>query len=42
MIRRAAARRERGQRERDPHARYDSLEDEDDGGDDEHLLDVTA
>jgi len=37
----ARERRERGQGERDPHARYDHL-DEDDEGDDDHLLDVTA
>jgi len=37
----ARERRERGQREKDPHARYDHL-DEDDEGDDDHLLDVTA
>jgi|SRR4051794_20344294 hypothetical protein len=38
----ARERRERGERERDPHARYDRLEDEDEAGDDDHLLDVTA
>jgi hypothetical protein len=38
----ARERRERGGRERDPHDRYDRLEDDDEGGDDEHLLDVTA
>ena len=38
----ARERRERGERERDPHARYDRLEDEDGAGDDDHLLDVTA
>ncbi len=37
----ARERRERGQGERDPHARYDRLEDEDEG-DDDHVLDVTA
>ena len=38
----ARERRERREREGDPHARYDRLEDEDEGGDDDHLLDVTA
>ena len=35
-------RRERNQGDEDPHSRYDSADDAEDEGEDDHLLDVTA